>query len=541
MKSKPYSSLRRAVALFLFALTVGTALILKLYNLAMYDNTSKQVLSGQYTRAAEVTEHTGFLYDRHGEPLSHVPDGAVALINPAGSRDKNAVAMFLSSYSTVPLSEILSKLTTPEPFTLTLQEIPAERAPDGVYVYLRYRESDNGFCRHLLGYRDGDGRGRDGIYKRYDELLESFSGSLSYRYLADASGTMLFADAFSVQNKGYTERDGIVLTIDAELQKNLDELCDERLDMGAAVLCDLNDFSIAALCSRPLYDAKNVAASLDSPRGELLNRAFSLYTPGSVFKSVVAAAALEQDGELYHFEYECTGSANVSGKVFHCHNHDGHGVQTMKSAYANSCNTYFIALAEQIGLAPICDMAEKMGLGSPHILDGMYVKAARIPDASVKYTPAYLANISFGQGDLAVSPLDMLKVTAICATGRTRDFSLVRGVYREETMQYFSEKISSPVLSETTVERMREMMRYCVTNGTGMLAYTSAVKTAGKTATAQSGQYDENGEEILHRWFAGVFPADKPRYALVILCDGNGENSVNPAKLFADFAASCAF
>ena len=348
---------------------------------------------------------------------------------------------------------------------------------------------------------------------------------------------MFHSDAFSVKNDGYSDKSGIVLSIDTQMQKELDEICDNYLDMGAAVVCNLSDFSICALSSRPLYDSEDIASSLDSDRGELINRAFSLYTPGSVFKTVVAAAALEYDEELYNFEYECTGSTNVSGKIFRCHDLSGHGKQPMKEAYANSCNTYFIALAEQIGLHAICETARKMGLGEAVILDGLYVKGALIPDDTQKYTPAYLANISFGQGDLMTTPMDMLRVFAVCATGRVRDFSLVSGVYEQDEMIYFSEKLSEPVLSDNTVNKLLDMMRFCVTNGTGWQALADNVNTGGKTATAQSGQY-KNGEEILHRWFAGVFPIEKPKYAMVVLCDGNGENEMNPAVIFSKFADS---
>ena len=528
---------RRASMLFCLMLAAGTFLIIKLYDLAMYDNTSKLVLSGQYTRSVVAAEHTGFIYDRNGKLITPSSSGGIAIVNPAGSRDKNTAAVFLVKYSLMSFSEVISKLSVPEPFTVTLSVLPEESAPDGVYVYPLYSEESGTFCRHLLGYKDSDGVGRDGIYLKYWRLLASKTGRLSYSFQADASGTMFHSDAFSVKNDGYSDKSGIVLSIDAQMQKDLDEMCDKYLDMGAAVVCNLSDFSICALSSRPLYDSEDIASSLDSDRGELINRAFSLYTPGSVFKTVVAAAALEYEEELYNFEYECTGNTNVSGKIFRCHDLSGHGKQTMKEAYANSCNTYFIALAEQIGLHAICETARKMGLGEAVILDGLYVKGALIPDDTQKYTPAYLANISFGQGDLMTTPMDMLRVFAVCATGRVRDFSLVSGVYEQDEMIYFSEKLSEPVLSDNTVDKLLDMMRFCVTNGTGWQALADNVNTGGKTATAQSGQY-KNGEEILHRWFAGVFPIEKPKYAMVVLCDGNGENEMNPAVIFSKFADS---
>lgn len=533
------STLRRACALFCVLVGVCSFFILKLWDLAMYDNTPKQVLSGQYTRTSPVTSRTGFVYDRTGRLLSHTPAGGVALVNPAGSRDKNAVAEFLTAYSELSFEDILTKVSSPEPFHVTLSELPEESAPRGVHVYPRYEPAPNSICRHLLGYRDGDGVGKDGIYRRFGALLDASPASLSYRYLADASGGMLHGDAFTVLNNGYTDRSGVVLTIDRELQQLLDDICDRYLDMGAAVLCNLTDFSVAALSSRPLYDGENVAASLDSPRGELINRAFSLYTPGSVFKTVVAAAALETNPELYDFEYVCTGSADVSGKRFHCHELAGHGAQTMREAYANSCNTYFIALAGQIGLGAICETAERLGLGKAQVPGGFYSPPARLPDGTKRYAPAYLANISFGQGDLLMSPIDMTAVYAACTTGVKRPLTLVRGLYRDEEMSYFSDRPPQRVLRENTVDKLNVMMRACVTSGTGWQAQTRSVKTAGKTATAQSGQF-KDGEEILHRWFAGVFPADKPEYVLVVICDGNGDNKESPAKIFSEMAEKTA-
>ena len=539
-------SLRRTGVVFVLLLAASAFFIVRLWELAMYDNTAKTVLSGQYTRSASAAGHTGFVYDKAGALLSHAEAGAVALVNPCGRCDKDAAAEFLLHNSRLTPDEILAKINGTVPFSVTLSTYPGEHAPSGVYVYPRYEENTGTLCRHLLGYRGSDGSGKDGIYRRYDSFLSGV-GTLSYRYMADAKGQQMTSEVFSVINNGYTDKSGVVLTIDKHLQELLDAVCDDYIDMGAAVLCDLSDNSVAALASRPLYAADDVASVLDSARGELINRAFSLYTPGSVFKTVVAAAALEEDPSLYDFTCECTGSVTVSGKVFHCHKHSGHGVQNMKEGFANSCNVYFLALAEKTGLDAICAMAQKLGLGEAHSLSGLYIPAAKLPDTANARIPAYVANACIGQGDVMVSPVDLASVYAACVTGFRRDLTLVKGLWEEsdstslsegsapaEKLLRFCDTIPVKVLSDATVRRLRDMMCACVRIGTGWQASAAPLSVGGKTATAQTGQY-KDGKEVLNRFFAGFFPADEPQYVLVILCEGNGDNHAVPAKIFAEF------
>ena len=539
-------SLRRTGVVFVLLLAASAFFIVRLWELAMYDNTAKTVLSGQYTRSASAAGHTGFVYDKAGALLSHAEAGAVALVNPCGRCDKDAAAEFLLHNSRLTPDEILAKINGTVPFSVTLSTYPGEHAPSGVYVYPRYEENTGTLCRHLLGYRGSNGSGKDGIYRRYDSFLSSV-GTLSYRYMADAKGQQMTSEVFSVINNGYTDKSGVVLTVDKHLQELLDAVCDDYIDMGAAVLCDLSDNSVAALASRPLYAADDVASVLDSARGELINRAFSLYTPGSVFKTVVAAAALEEDPSLYDFTCECTGSVTVSGKVFHCHKHSGHGVQNMKEGFANSCNVYFLALAEKTGLDAICAMAQKLGLGEAHSLGGLYIPAAKLPDTANARIPAYVANACIGQGDVMVSPVDLASVYAACVTGFRRNLTLVKGLWEESDSTSLSEgsapegkllrfcdTIPVKVLSDATVRRLRDMMCACVRIGTGWQASAAPLSVGGKTATAQTGQY-KDGKEVLNRFFAGFFPADEPQYVLVILCEGNGDNHAVPAKIFAEF------
>ncbi len=532
---------RRACIVFCIILLICLVLTIKLYDVAMYGTQAKEVLSGQYTRKVTVAEHNGFIYSSDGKILSHQENGAVAIVNLTSQSDKNNAVAFLTDYSEISADDIINKINKKTPFTVTLKKMPEESVPQGIHIYPLYSENTGALCRHLLGYRNADGNGCDGVMLKFDSILSQMAGTLSYKYLANAKGLFMNSESFTVENKGYTDKSGIVLTVNKDMQSKVDEICDKYMDMGAVIVGEIETGNILAVSSRPLYDAQNVAESLGLETGNFINRAFSLFTPGSVFKTVTAAAALDFDLLLSEFEYECTGEISVSGKIFKCHKKEGHGVLNLENAYANSCNTYFIKLAETVGFEVVCNMAEKMGLGEDYAIDGFYIKGAKIPSSQKNYPDAYKANVSFGQGDILVSPLDILRVFSVCADGYKRDFSLVKGLRSAEGKMTVSFGNTKPerILSDETVSKLLSMMRKCVTEGTGKPAETKKVVVGGKTATAQTGQY-KNGEELLHTWFAGVFPIENPKIAIVVLCDGNGKNNINAAKIFSRIAEKVA-
>ncbi len=527
--------IRRGIVVFCSVFVVSLFLILRLYSLSTGENKALEVLHGQYTRKNIVAQRSGFVYDTDGELLSHEENGTVMIVNPGVADNKNRVITYISDFSDYSFEEVFEMFRKNTPFTVKTDEFPDKTPPEGVYLYPSFKEADNSLCRHLLGTRNTDGEGVSGVFKSCADIIDSCSGSLSYKYAADAMGNLLTGDNFCVEDRLYSQNGGVVLTIDRDVQKKIDKICDGGMEMGAVMVVQIETGDIIAMSSRPLFDRDKVAEYFDSENGELLNRCFSLYTPGSVFKAVVAAAALEKDDKLYEFEYECTGECDVSGRNFRCHRADGHGKQTMKEAFANSCNTYFITLMQETGFEYILTLCNRMGLGEANAIDGFLVPGATMPDICKRYVDAYKANFAFGQGDLLLSPVDLVNIYTICSTGQRRDLTLIKGMCGNDGGDFtgFSKKESTRILSESTVLRMLEMMRFCVTDGTGRGAYIEELPTAGKTATAQSGQY-KNSKEVLHRWFAGVFPAENPEYVIVVLCDGNGKNSKSPQRIFAE-------
>lgn len=526
---------RRVIVAFCSIFVLALLLMVRLYTLSNGENKALEVLHGQYTRRNTVAERNGFVYDSEGRLLSHEENGTIMVVNPAAADDKNRVITYISDYSDYSFEDAFDLFRKNVPFTVKTDSFPDKTPPEGVYLYPSFSEADNSLCRHLLGTRNSDGEGVSGVFKSCSGILDSYSGSLSYKYTADAMGYLLNGENFCIEDRLYSCNGGVVLTINRDVQEKIDKICDKSMEMGAVMVVRISTGEIVAMSSRPLYDREQVAEYLDSENGELINRCFSLYTPGSVFKAVIAAAALEKNEELYKFEYECTGETDVSGRIFRCHKADGHGKQTMKEAFANSCNTYFITLMQNTGFDYILTLCNRMGLGEANVIDGFLVPGAKMPDIGKRYADAYKANFSFGQGDLLLSPVDLTNIFSVCSTGWKRDLTLIKGVCGEDGEDFvgFGKKESTKILSDETVSKMLEMMRLCVTDGTGRGAYIEEIYTAGKTATAQSGQY-KNGMEVLHRWFTGVFPNDNPEYVIVVLCDGNGRNLQSPQKIFAE-------
>ena len=525
---------RIAVILLLFTVSL-LVLLLRLYVLAAVDMRAKAVLDGQYTRHMTVASHGGFVFDRDGTQLSHNEHGAVALIDPHAVKNVNEL---LDRLPVNDAKDLAHRLGGSLPFAVRLESMPDKTLPDGAYAYPLYAERTDAFCRHLLGSRNGEGRGISGVYGRFDELLLQYDAAVECRYETDAAGQTGFDGTMTVYDNGYDARGGLILTLRADMQQALETVCDvHKLDKGAAVLCRADTGELLAVLSRPTYDPTHLSDYLGSTDGELLNRTFCTYTPGSVFKLVVAAAAIECDPTLLDMEYTCTGDIDIGGVTFHCHNRSGHGEETLMTAFANSCNPYFITLAGTLGMDVILRTAERLGFGRSRVLEGMRIGAGVLPIFGKRYPLAYQANFAFGQGELTATPMDILSAVCAAYTGYAPTFSYLRGITDGKTTELFDKPGREKIYSEETVHAMREMMRLCVTDGTGRAAFVRDVYTCGKTATAQSGIF-RNGSELLHRMFAGVFDFHGTPLAMVVLFDGEGDTPGTPAEVFADAASA---
>lgn len=307
------------------------------------------------------------------------------------------------------------------------------------------------------------------------------------------------------------------------------------MERGAVVVTDPESGEVLASVSLPLYDPNDIEASLTNAAAPLLDRTLIGYDLGSVFKIVIAAAALE-NGMSTQTSYVCEGTCEVNGRVFHCHNPLGDGLQTMAEAMANSCNVYFIKLALSLGADAVYDMALRAGFSSSLALTGDYKTAcAVLPSLQDLSVDAALANLAIGQGDLLASPVHVaMLLGAVASDGEWREPTLL---YGEADVDGVIHRVASTastkrLFSVRTAKKLQEMLLPVVTSGTGRAAQPVNGTAAGKTGTAQTG-WEQDGEEVVQSWFAGYFPAEKPQYVITVLSENGGENGKTAAPLFA--------
>lgn len=405
---------------------------------------------------------------------------------------------------------------------------------EGIYNFSYYkRYGEKTLAPHIVGYMNG-GKGVFGIEKGYNSFLEKNAKGVSVRYYTDGTGRVLSGEEIELFVDEVYKNCGVVLTIDSEIQKIAENVLAENLDAGAAVVMDIENGEVIASASVPDFDPGNVAAYLDAENSPFINRAFTAYSVGSTWKLVTAAAALEE-GISPDRTYNCTGSIEVDGRVYKCHWALGHGEIDMEKALEISCNPYFIDLALEIGGDPILETAKNIGFGVPADFgEGFSSSAGNLPSGDKLSAKTVLASFAFGQGSLMATPLQMAElVSAIANGGFSVTPKIVLGTYdRQGEFEATPEYSKNPVISKETAEILMDMMINVVENGSGENAKPGGSSAGGKTASAQTGQYNSDGEEIIHAWFVGFYPAESPKYAVAVFAEGMDSGGDFAAPVF---------
>ena len=312
-----------------------------------------------------------------------------------------------------------------------------------------------------------------------------------------------------------------VLTIDAALQN----LCYKKLEnkKGAILALEPSTGKILACASAPGFDPNALAESWDGlnadPDSPFLNRAFNgLYPPGSLFKIVVATAALrylEEDD----MAYVCTGGEDFGGKSMHCYNNTAHGELDLQKAFAVSCNAYFARMAVRIGEQNLTRTAESLLFNASVGFEyGCAESAFYIPENDMNH----LVESAIGQGLTLTTPLHMLTLVSAVANGGHAMKPYVADHFvtaAGRTVNRAAPKKAYALFSEAEAVLLTEMMVSCVEYGTGAGAAVKGVTAAGKTGTA------EIGAGLSHGWFAGFAPAEDPRIAVVVLLENAGSST----------------
>ena len=524
---------KRVVALFfLFSMAFG---LLGLRIVELNDNTAvTDAAATKSSLTAMVSETRGNIYDCKKRPLVNEETELYVAIKPTLSALNAASAVIGDTDKDALFETVTAGKIALAPATGTLETDEAKT----VTAVRRYR--DAGLAVHLIGYINGDGEGVSGIEKYYDTILKNASGTLKATYPVDALGHILEGGEISFVAENYHSPAGVMLTLNRDIQTIAQEALEKfEIDVGAVVVLDANTAEIRAMASMPAFNQNHPEESLNAENAPFVNRAITPYSVGSVFKAVVAAAAIEK-GIDTDFSYTCSGSYTIGETVFNCHNRSGHGTQDMGEAMANSCNPYFIELALETGAENVCAMGENLGLGAQIALaDGFYTEPRIMPDKSSIASKQDLANLAFGQGQLLASPLQMAAVyAAIANDGIYRAPSLMQAIVDasgEEVQRAFL-PVSRRAMSKSTAETVGELLHDTVENGSGKKAKPASCSAAGKTGTAQSGWINDDGTEVTQSWYCGYFPYEDPQYVVTLLKENGEGGSVDCAPVFAYIA-----
>ena len=523
---------RRAVGVYAALVLIFTGMICRVYALSM----GGALASAANTQSAfvlDVDNTRGVIYDCNLKPLVGTEVRKLAAVQPS----PEAFTALAEAGEQVPAG---ASQTTP--YLLPVEEEVYATGVEMIDAVERY--GDEQLAPHIVGYLNPEKtNGAAGIEMAYDDLLKQYDGSLKLRYTLDAAGHTLTLNPPEVLRDNYKSEGGVALTLDADFQR-IAQRAMKGVEKGAAVVMDVATGDIKASVSVPAYDANDLAASLQDPDSPFVNRAFSQYNVGSTFKLVVAAAALESGVSRYE-RYTCEGYADVGGHIFYCHWRNGHGNIDLKKAIEISCNPFFIHLGLETGGKNIVSMAREIGFTrAAQFTDDIRTQSGTLPSDAELESDAAVANLSFGQGSLTATPIQIAQMVSTTANGGfavtprlVEGFTDDGKTYYEHTAAY----APSRVFSKRTSDILRETLVNNVEVGSGVKAKptVAGVGAGGKTASAQTGIYLEPGveeSEVVHAWFAGYFPADTPKYAVVVLVEDGKSGEDTAAPIFRKIA-----
>ena len=524
---------KRVIAMF-FALMLSLGLLF-VRILSISQSEYAQAAVRNNTRTITVGSARGTFYDCNGLPLVNSEKRYVALLKPTPEA-LSAIEPYVDAEE---LSGIREKMSKGYPVSVHV-DTDAIDCSDITVVEAKVRYTQRQPAVHLIGHLDGAGeKGETGLEKSFDEWLQMPESDLRVSFSIDAQGRLLSGEQPAVERSGYDSPKGVRLTIDKRIQMLAEEsLSHSSIERGAVVVLEAATGKIRAMASCPAFDPNDIAESLNDADSPLINRALTPYAVGSVFKPVVAAAALEA-GLSSSLSYTCTGAITQGKTVFHCHELGGHGTIDMEEAMEVSCNPYFINLASKLEPEQIVEMADRLGFGTATALaDNLSAPAGSLPRAEELNSPAAVANFAFGQGTLMATPLQLASLYACIANdGGYQKAMLIEGLVDDEGNLLEEAEIQPPLqaMSVSTAHTIQRFLIQTVEEGSGRHAKPEGGTAAGKTATAQTGWYD--GErEILHTWFAGYFPAEEPEYAIVVLKEDGSSGATDGAPVFKAMA-----
>ncbi len=525
---------KRIKIVLLIFVVIFISIVLRVFKIQVFDYAKlKKLANNLWSRDLEVQADRGKILDRNGVVLADNVTTTSLVVIPNQIKNKKEVGENLAKILNVSSDEMkkhIYKKTSIERVHPEGRRLSYETADkinslgyEGVYLvkeskrYYPYKE----LLSNSLGYVGIDNQGLSGLELQYDKILTGTNGAI--KYFSDAKGNQLnLSDVYVEPVNGMN----IQLTIDINIQKSIERELNNIVDMfspdmALAIVMNPKTGEILGMSSRPNFDPNNY----QKYSKESLNRnlpIFASYEPGSTFKIITTAAAVEEkvvNLEKDHF-YD-SGSVHVDGALIKCWKAGGHGDQTFLQVLQNSCNPGFVKLGQMLGKERLFSYIDKFGFGSKTGID-LTGESTGILFNLDKVGNVELATTAFGQG-VSVTPIQ--QVTAVS--------SVVNGgyLYKPYILKSINEGVTNNVIKETkkefvrrtisteTSKTMRIGLESVVALGGGKKAYIEGYRVGGKTGTAQKAK---DGKYLVNNYimsFMSVVPSNDPEAVLYIAID----------------------
>lgn len=518
----------------------------------------------QQLKDTEITAMRGTIYDSNGNVLAQSASVWNVFIDPLNIKDKQRDLIVdefanLFGYDADEKKEFYDKTTHQNHYELVEKKVEnnikeklskfvsknelggcigTEQTTKRYYPYGTLASS-------VIGFTGADDQGLSGIEAYYDEQLTGTNGRIITA--KDAKSNNIANDYET--SIAATDGDSIILTINQTIQyyleKGLRETMNEYQAKGAyGVVMNCNTGAVLAMSSLPDYDCnepykltyskdkkaikklsdKTAKQEAESAAVQNQWRNFTVsdtYVPGSVFKTFVASAALEENVVNLNTTYNCTGSIQVDKYKMKCHYHPGHGTQTLTQGLENSCNPFFITIGQKLGVHNYFKYFDAFGFTQKTNID-LPGEASPQYYKEDQYGIVELSSASFGQTN-SLTPIQVC--TGLCAIangGKLLQPYLVSSIAdaNGKTVKKTQTKEIRQVISADTSEKVRKMMKSVVDNGTGKNGYVAGYSVGGKTGTSTKLGESKNGEGDKYIVsFGAIAPSDDPEIAMLIIVD----------------------
>ena len=528
-----FSLKKRILAILLVISFIFCALVVRLFVLQIVNGKNLQLrATDQWTRDLAIVAPRGAIYDRTGSTLAVSYTTYNVYVRAREVTSPSNVASVLSQALELDFSTVYQKVTNRKVSEVLIKlQVDGEKAEyiynqklDGVYLAEnsdRYYPNGN-LLTQILGFISVDNVGQTGVEAYYNDYLKGTDG---YSYVqSDLQGKEIGGSLryyFPAQAGS-----DITLTIDSKMQlileQTLQQIMEEQLAKNVSgLIMKAKSGEVIAISSKPSFDLNDVPrddleALFDQSRAKIVT---DIYEPGSTFKILTVAAALEAGVCSLDDTFYCPGYRIIDGERIKCWRTIGHGTQTLAEAFSNSCNCCFMDLALRLGVDRFYEYMEKFGLGQKTGIDiAGESSGILMPKSSVRRVD--LARMGFGHA-IAVSPIQLLTAVACIINGGTYNqprilSSITNG---DETSVVETKILHSNVISSETSSIVNSLLELAE-NKTGKYTFVEGYNVGGKTGTAQ--KYNENGAIAQGKYissFIGTYPADDPEYLLFIMVD----------------------